>query len=88
MIVTLNQPDKATRLAILRSWCCVHVLVSGVGTVWFSKTRADLETQVMGTRGGLPVVSADGIISLWWFGELWAIPSVGNTRVNLEMIHS
>jgi len=64
----------------------VHIQVIGANTVRVGTACNELQQPVAGINQGLSIVAADGIVSLWWSGELWVIGSAPNTFFDIEVI--
>lgn len=79
---SLPDPTQgATLLSNVSKWSMLHLCVQGPNTALVAKSRLSLEG-----GAGLPFVAADGVVSLWWRGELWAMGSGPGTTVNYEVI--
>lgn len=76
-------------LASYRMWTLIHLQVMGADTIYIADTRQELQ-QIGpgGTSGGLQITNLPGIVSLWWFGDLWATASAPMVRVVLMGISS
>lgn len=64
----------------------VHIQVLGAGAIRIGQSKSELETPVGGVSQGLVISSADGIVSLWWSGPLYAIGEGGYAQVNFAIV--
>lgn len=64
----------------------VHVQVIGANTLRLATSERELQQPVAGIDQGLSIIAGDGIVSLWWSGELWAIGNAPNTYFDIEVI--
>jgi hypothetical protein len=62
----------------------VNVQVVGAGSVRLAQSWQELMTPVAGVKQGILVAGADGIVKMWWRGELWALSESGDTYVNFQ----
>ncbi len=84
MIVQVPSSPIRIRAAAFRYH--VHVQVrNATVVVRLAQSEADLVTAVGGVGQGLSVVQADGVVSLWWAHDLWAI-SDGSALVDFEFV--
>jgi hypothetical protein len=77
----------ANRAILIRSNSAryqVHTQVAGAGAIRIAQSRWELETPVMGISQGIVISSSDGLQSLWWSGELWAIGEGSDAQVNFQ----
>jgi hypothetical protein len=77
----VSNTTPAKKLGEFRNWTRFHIQVRDASTVFLANTRNALEVPgIGGAQGGLAITSASGIISLNWYGELYAI---GNNPVSV-----
>lgn len=83
-VITNNKP--AELIASFDSWTRIHLQVRDANTVYFSRSRPDIETPGPGgLQQGLSVTQADGIVSLPWIGTLYMVGSAPNCAIQIEI---
>jgi hypothetical protein len=74
--------SKLAKLECLSPVILQCTLVSGTG-VRIAKTKSELESD---SDGGFTFDDSNGILSLLWRGELWAITVGGTNRLKYEVM--
>ncbi len=83
-VITQNKP--AELIASFQSWTRIHLQVRDANTVYFSRSRVDIETPgPQGLQQGIAIQQASGIISLPWIGPLYMYGSAPNCLIQIEI---
>jgi len=95
MIIKLSDFDSSGKPAATRvtqthgrETVLVHMQVFGPASVRIARSASELMSPGPGSADmqGLTITQQDGIKSLWWKGELWAIGTGPGTTVDFQIL--